>query len=486
MNLRAAAFSAGRWTTASLIFRALLQVAQTMILARLLVPADFGLIAIAGAVYALVSLFVDMGLSNALIHFPEPPPSVLSTLYWLNLGGAGLTMLAYAALALPLSLLYHQPSLFPVMLTMGLAMPLAALGQQFRVMAEKELRFSGLALIEVFSSFCGFAAALAVALLHGGVYALVAAILVASASNSLLAWLSLSDGLRPGFRFDLREVKPYLRYGTYRLGDSLLNNLHSQADVLIGGAVSGASAMGIYTLPRDLTLKLANTVVNPIVTRVGLPVMARVQGNKAALKSIYLQTLRMTSSVNFPVYMALALWADEAVEILLGNQWQHSGQYMRVFAAWGLLRSTGNPVGSLLYATGHVRRAFWWSVAMLALVPGILWVAATSHGLYGLAMAMLAVQALLFYPFFRLLVQPACGATFREYVGELSPALLASMLAATAGFSASMLLDQTTWTRASSGVVVFTIAYIAASRVINKQWLSTTWELLTPLTGGRK
>jgi O-antigen/teichoic acid export membrane protein len=483
MTLRKAAFSAGRWTTASLMARAGLQMVQTMVLARLLAPADFGLMAVVGSVYAIVALFVDMGLSNALIHFPDPPPRTLSTLYWLNLCAAGIMAILYAALAWPISVFYHQPALLPAMLAMGLALPLGALGQQFRVLAEKDLRFSRLAMIEVSSMVCGLASALAVALAGGGVYALVAGVLVSTGTNSALAWWLLGGHHRPGFCFDLEEVKPYLRYGSYRLGDSLFNSLQSQADVLIGSSIAGPAAMGIYTLPRDLTLRLANTVINPVVTRVGLPVMARVQGNIAALKSVYLQTLRMTSSVNFPAYAVLAVWADEVVAIVLGNQWHAAGAYMRIFASWGMIRSIGNPVGSLLYATGHVRRAFWWNLSLLVLIPPILWIAANQAGTKGLALTMLGMQVLLFYPLFRWLVRPACGAGLGEYAGELSPPLVATAIAVAAGLAGSSLLHGDRWMQAATGGVLFAIAYLVASYVFNRRWLTTSAEALGPLFG---
>jgi len=108
MSLRSAAFSAGRWTTASLLLRAALQFAQTMILARILTPADFGLMAIIMAVYGVVSLFIDLGLSNALIHFPDRSRPLLSSLYWLNLGGAVLMMAALMLAAWPLAHVYRQ------------------------------------------------------------------------------------------------------------------------------------------------------------------------------------------------------------------------------------------------------------------------------------------------------------------------------------------------------------------------------------------
>ena len=103
-----------------------------------------------------------------------------------------------------------------------------------------------------------------------------------------------------------------------------------QADVFIGGLLSGTGALGLYSLPRDLSLRIALTI-NPIVTRVGFPVMAKSQGNIDQLKSIYLQVLRMTASINFPIYVAFALFSKEIVVLLLGERWQGSATYSDYF-----------------------------------------------------------------------------------------------------------------------------------------------------------
>lgn len=479
--VRKAAFSAGRWTTAALAFRTVLQVSQTMLLVRLVAPSDFGIMATAMAAYAIVGMFADLGISNALVHFRNPSSRALATVYWLNVGSALVLMLVFMALAWPFAFIYGEPELLPVMGGMSLALPLSALGQQFYVLAEKELRFAALAGIELLAGVCGFAAAVGVAWQHGGVYSFVSGMLVSAAVSSGMAWLYLSSGVRPAFHFDWEEARPYVRYGSYRLGDNLCNSLQSQADILLGGAVLGSAAIGVYTVPRNLALQVANSLINPVVTRVGLPVMAQLQHDKAALKSAYLQTMRMTASVNFPIYIGLAVWSDEAVAVLLGNQWDGAGAFLRILALWALVRSTGNPVGSLLYATGHVRRAFWWSLALLALVPGPLWLAVRIGGLHGLAVAMLCVHLLIFYPLFRFMVRPACGARFGEYTAVLLPPLLAAVLAAGGGFILGSLMGDGMWTRISVGGAVAALAYLALSRIVNKPWLDAMGELMTPL-----
>lgn len=480
MSLRHSTFSAVRWTAVSTLVRAILQIVQLMVLARALSPEDFGLWAIASAIYVIANMFVDMGISSGLVHFPRPSDSALSTLFWLNLGSALFFALVLACLALPVSLLYAEPGLFPLIMLMSLALPLSAMGLQFRVIAEKELRFSSLAPIEIVAALGGFASAILVAGLGGGLYALVTPMLASACINSAMSWWKLSAGLRPTLTFRLVESLPYLRYGMYRLGDMLFNTLHNQADVLLGGVIVGANAMGIYSVPRDQALRLSNTIVNPIVTRVGLPVLAKVQGDLAKLKSIYLQSLRMTSSINFPVYGALAIWANEVVLILLGGQWSESSYFLRVFAIWGLIRSTGNPVGSLLYATGHVKRAFWWNFILLLVLPGLLFISVSFEGVRGLAWARLVSQMAIFYLAFRYLVQPVCGMHLREYLGALCPALIAVLAATAVAVLVVMSNYGDPWIRNAMALVLYSTLYLAVSWIINRSWVIAMLELLLP------
>jgi O-antigen/teichoic acid export membrane protein len=207
--------------------------------------------------------------------------------------------------------------------------------------------------------------------------------------------------------------------------------------------------------------------------------MATLQDDKAALKSVYLQTLRMTSSVNFPIYAALAIFSHEVVIIVLGNRWSGASEFLRIFAVWGMIRSVTNPLGSLLYSTGHVKRAFWWNFVMAIILPGVLWLGARAGGTHGLAITMLFVQVIIFYPLYRLLVRPACGASFREYTMQLTTPLASTLIAAAMSLFAATRL-QTPWSLVA-GAAVFGIVYLVASVWINRPWMRAMQELTSPL-----
>jgi O-antigen/teichoic acid export membrane protein len=217
-----------------------------------------------------------------------------------------------------------------------------------------------------------------------------------------------------------------------------------------------------------LSLRTA-MVVNPIITRIGFPIMSRVKDDTDKLKSIYLQTLRMTASVNFPIYLAMLLFADELVELLFGPHWKDTAGYFRLLAAWGLVRSTSNPVGSLLYATGKARIAFWWSTANVFAFPGFYWLSAHAFGLPGLCWCVLVVQIVLVIPVWLILVRPYCGASLSEYLRQFMSPLVIASLAGVAAWLATRGIPHGT-IRLGLGGTVGAAVYLLLSSVFNRHW----------------
>lgn len=212
MNIRRAAFSAGRWTLASTLLRALLQLAQTMLLARLLEPSDFGLMAVAAGVIAVSSVFSNLGMNSALMHYPLPSRAVLSTLYWLNIFVSVVLAMALSLSAMFVSRIYDQPDLMPLLIVASAMFPLSALGQQFVVLSDKQLRFAELLMMESLAALGGFVAAVLFALTRrAGPYSFVACTLVVATLISVFSWYWLAKYFRPGRHFAFLEALPFLR-----------------------------------------------------------------------------------------------------------------------------------------------------------------------------------------------------------------------------------------------------------------------------------
>lgn len=460
-----------------MVIKAGLQFLQLAILARLLVPADFGLMAVVVALMAFLQIFADFGVSSAIIHHQEISREQLSSLYWLNIGSS-IVLAVLIVLAGPwVSAYYVQPELQPLLALSAITLVMGAAGQQLRVVAEKHLRFDVLAKVEVAGALIGFLFAVGIALAGGGVYALVGGAMANTVMLSVLLWFYISDGWRPMMVFRMREIRHFLNFGAFMIGNNLLNTFSYQVDVLLGAKMLGAQSIGTYSLVKEFSIGVSR-LFNPIITRVGTPMMAKAQGDEALIKNVYLQTMRMTASVNFPIYIAMGVFAPEVVNLVFGYKWSDAIPLLQIFAAWGLFRSTANPVGSLLIAKGRADLSFKWNLAIFFVVPPVVWVGSL-WGANGLALSSLGLMVAIFIPNWYFLVKPLCGAGFREYSQQFLPPLFASIVASVIAFTVAYWFTGDV-VRLCVGSVVGALVYVGLSSQINKEWLVPMRALLWP------
>jgi O-antigen/teichoic acid export membrane protein len=475
MTLKEKTFSAVRWTTVAIGIKAMFQFLQMVILARLLSPGDFGLMALIMSVIMFALQFVDMGISNAIVHHQIISNNERNSLYWLNFL-SGVVLSALLMLGSPwIADFYHEPRLHALLLLISPYFIIVATAQQLRVMAEKELLFSKIALLELTSSTVGFVTMLVLALNHYGVYSLVYGFLANALTSSLLMWIFLSHGWRPHFRLQAKEVKKFLIFGSYTIANNLVSTVNSSADIFLGGRIIGTAALGIYSLPRDLALNIAS-VINPIVTRVGLPVMAKSQHDIKLLKSIYLKTILMTASINFPIYFGLFTFAPEIVVVVFGERWLDSIPLLRMLAFWGLLRSVGNPVGSLIFAVGRADLAFKWNFSWTLIMLPSIWFG-LQYGAAGLSKTLLFLAVFGQIPNWYFLVRPLCGAKFIEYFAKIFRPLLAAMMSSVLGYACVYALADNIY-RLLLGCGAGLVFYLIISYWLNRSWLIAMSELL--------
>ena len=478
MRLKERAFSSVRWTTAAAVARAGLQVVQVAVLARLLAPEDFGHMTMVGVILSFGGVFADLGLNSAYLQRAEVSPEQRSSLFWLNLLLSVSLMGLVMALSPLLASFFGDERLIPLLMLASTTFVIAALGQQVRVSAEKALAFRAVMLVEMVASLAGFVVAVAGALAGFGVYALVLGGILSTAVGTGLAWRVLAAGWRPMRRFSLVDVKPFLGFGGALVGDAIANQIHYSMDLFLGGRLLAATQLGLYSLPRDVVLRL-QFMVNPIVTRVGFPLIAQVQADIPRVRAIYLRTLNMTASTNAPLYVGLTFFAPELVRLLFGAQWAGSVDLLRILALWGLLRSTGNPVGSLLLGMGRADLSLKWNLWLLILIPPVLWICA-SFGPQGLAWGLLGLQIFLYVPAWRILVYPLCGAGLAEYSdAALRPFVLAA-LAITPAYMAAALFEGSL-ARILVGTGIGAALYGLLSYRYNLGWMEAMKKLIGPV-----
>lgn len=475
MSLAARSFSAGRWTIASNVVRAASQVIQLIVLTRFLSPQDYGMMALVTVVIGYAALFNDMGLSTAFVQRQHITHEERSSLYWLSVAtGVGL-MLLVMGLSPFIAQFFREPELAVLLCLVSTNFLVVALAQQLRADAEKSLNFRPLAMIEIASAIIGLFVAVIAAWLGLGVYALVASAMLSAWLTTCLSWHILAKGWRPLWRLQWAEVRWFARFGGIMVANNAVNHVNATLDIVLGGRLIGSEQLGIYSVPRNLILQV-QSVVNPVFTRVGFPVIASIQHDRARVQLVYSRIMNLTAAVNAPIYVAVAIFSPEFVQIFLGEAFHDSAQLLRILAAWGLLRSFGNPVGSLLFGLGRVGLATWWNVGLLFVVPPTLWLG-SQFDTIGMAWSMVIIMALLFVPGWALLVLPTSGLRFWAYSSQVLRPTLCALLAGIVCWTVVIHIESPT-SRLAVGIVTGATAYVVLSLVLNLPTINLVKEMI--------
>jgi len=344
--------SSARWIGLSRALQLAVQIGGLLVLARLLPPADFGLLAMAGAITTFAGVVRDMGTGSAVIQSRALDDNVLSAIFWLNVVvGTALAVLA-ALLAPAFSQVFKEPRIVTVLICLALAFPIASSGITHQALLERDSHFKRLALISGVSSVFGLVAAIALAYQGAGVFALVAQTLTSSTLSTLLLWAS--QRWRPSMRIRLAELRPLMAYSGNVFSFNILNYFHRNADTMIVGRFLGSVDLGIYNLAyRTVLFPLQNMTF--VLTRAAFPAYSRSQHDLPAMAKHYVGSLRMIVLVTAPAMAFLWALREPLVDVVLGHQWAGVTGVMAWLAPVGFVQSMVSTSGTVLLATGRAR-----------------------------------------------------------------------------------------------------------------------------------
>ena len=361
MSLRKQAASGVKWMTASAAAANALQFAQRVLLARLLVPADFGLAGMTFVVVGFAEVFADLGLGSAIIQRKIVTRNELSSLYWLNVL-VGLVVFAVIVTGAPwIADFFGQPRLLHLLPWAGLNFLIVPFGQQFQVLLQREMQFGRLAKIEVAAQVAGTVAAVWSALAGRGVFALIFGLLVTAALRTILL---VGLGWRrwtPAPHFGLADLRGYMRFGAFRLADYSAFYFSSNIDTVIIGRYLGADALGMYTLALQLVV-WPLTKINPVIGRVAFPVLSRVQDDDAALRRGFLEMAKALVTCLFPLLAILGASAQWLVPFVFGSKWAGSAVLLQLLIPVGLAKTLAVPSAQVLLAKGRPDLSFLWTL----------------------------------------------------------------------------------------------------------------------------
>jgi O-antigen/teichoic acid export membrane protein len=375
---------------ATLVFRT----GSMVIMARLLLPEDFGLVGMVTAFTGFLSLFRDAGLSMATVQRESITDAQLSTLFWINLAVGGLLALSSAALAPVLVSFYGEPRLFLIAIGLGTAFIFNGAAAQHRAMLQRNMRFAALAAIDITALIIGIAAGAAVALTGGGYWALVV-MTVASPAVSVFGLWAATRWV-PGLPQRNTGIGSMLWYGGTVTLNSVVVYVAYNADKVLLGRFLGAQVLGIYGRAYQL-INLPTENLNGTIGMVAFPALSRLQNDPERLRSFFLKGYGLFLALVIPITAGCALFAEDIVLVFLGPQWDAAVPVFRLLAPTILAFALMNPFAWLMLATGQTRRSL--NIAfMIAPVVIVGYLLGLPYGLHGVAIGYSAAMMILVPP----------------------------------------------------------------------------------------
>jgi len=341
--------SNAKWNTFSQIFKILVQLINVVYLAKIIPPAEYGLMAMALVVINLGMLLRDLGTSSALIKQKKLTDSLINTVFWLNtIMGVGLAILVCTAAPL-ISSFYNQERLVSILLSMSIIFPLSSCASAHMALMQRESLFKKISFIEVSSSFISLLIALAFAKLGYGVYSLIFQAISLNALSAILFW-TLSKW-KPNcksliVRKDIKEIFSFTKNVSIF---NFVNYFSRNADSFIIGKAMSSVILGSYNLAyRIMLFPIQNLTY--IATRSLYPVLSQYQDDNIRISNIYMRCTYFILFVSAPLMMGLAILSKPFIFFVFGPQWYITGDVLKWLAPTGILQSILSTTGAVFMA----------------------------------------------------------------------------------------------------------------------------------------
>lgn len=323
--LHSKALSGAGYTAISQGLKMLMSIASQVILSRLLFPAQFGIVAMVAPVLAIVNLFTDLGLSQAVIQRKRITQEDLSALYWFGIGASSVCALIIIAVSPLVALAYHQRAVAPVCAALALQMPLGALAGHASALMARKMRFGAIATIEVLSQAAGLTVSVISALAGAGYWSLVLGQLAITLTQAV-GDRQLS-GWRPSKPKWSPTAAPMLTFGANLTGFTLLGLFSTYSDNVLVGILRGPVALGLFDKAFSLVLRPVQSVTAPI-SRVATPLLARTVDEPVVYRRAYITMLQAITLLGGPGLIVISVRSSELVDTLLGKHWAGAAPIM--------------------------------------------------------------------------------------------------------------------------------------------------------------
>ncbi|MDZ4656178.1 MAG: lipopolysaccharide biosynthesis protein [Bythopirellula sp.] len=436
-NLASQTARGGRYTVASLSFNFLVTAVSTIWLTRELMPADFGLYGMVLPLVNFASMFVDLGLSRAVVQKPQITHEQVSTLFWINLAISALLSLLMAAATPLVVAFYREPQLATLNLAMSGLFIITGLTLQHRALLQRRMEFGKINAVAAIAPLTAAVVAITIALMGGRYWALVALLTVSHLTTCLGMWIACR--WRPGLPRRGTGVREMLTFGGHVTGFQFINYFARNADNVMLGYVWGKVPLGIYTRAYSLMMLPVGKLMTPL-DQVLVPTLSRLVDNPERYRLFYRSALTLVATVCTFSAVAFILISPELIPLVLGEKWREIVPLFLALSPAVLVACTNSASSWLYLSFGHVNRqslagainATFMVAAMLIGLP---------YGPLGMAIAVSISRVTAKLPYVAYSCQ-GTAITIKDYVSAIFWPTWVPVISALGAFFGSLLLAQ--------------------------------------------
>jgi len=393
-DLKGRSVRGGAVTMISHAIKFLLLTGSTIVLARLLTPLDYGLIAMVTAITGFVEMFKDMGLSMATIQKAEINHSQVSTLFWINVTVSFVFVLILAVCAPIISWFYGEPRLTWITFALAGTFLFSGLTVQHHALLSRQMRFTIIAMIQIGSMGIGITVGIVMAFYGAGYWALVGLSITNVLISMVLVWVFCR--WRPSLPVRGSGILPMVKFGGHLTGFDIVNYFARNFDNILLGRFWGANILGLYSRAYGIMMLPINQIRVPL-NNVAIPALSHIKNDPFRYKSYYIKLITLIAFITMPLMVFLFVCADQVIFLLLGSQWLGTIDIFKILCINAFIQPVSTTWGLVLVSLGQSKRYLSWGIInsviiVFSFILGLPW------GAIGVAAAYTIASYVLLWP----------------------------------------------------------------------------------------
>lgn len=354
-----------------------------IVLARLLTPTDFGLVAMGMTIIEFMNLILDLGLTSSVQYQKRITKAQIDTLFWVNSGFAVILAVAVAALGPAIAWMYNEPLLIGLLPVLACSLVFVGPSIQHDAVLKRQLRFGAVATASTVGTFAGVVSSISLALGGAGYWALAAHTPVETLVRSI--WLYIAGGWHPGRPRFGTGLWPMIGYGGDVVGNRLVNYLGKSLDRIFISFFGGASSLGLYSL-ADRWAYGSQQMIYARLLGVALSGFSQVRDDVERYRNYYRRGMRLLWTFMLPIFAGVALEAEAVMAVLAGDQWHGASPILRWSSLAALALTINHTTKWTLLAEGRSRLQLLWG-SFQAIITAVCIAIGAAYGIKEVAMA---------------------------------------------------------------------------------------------------